>query len=202
MNSDQQHIEPTLLIHALYVAFVFSCLFFGALAFRQVLDNLTVKRLHMGEDRDGFVDARAIVLLGWMLPLALVVSILVQWGVGRATIFSYALPMILFLQVVQLTIRTLLQRTIIKTHGIIVRSVLFGEIQSAPFNNIIMVRFERSQFWVSVYISLPSEQITFRIFLFSAEQLQRMIAASCTAPILWISSKSQEHDVHPPTSSL
>ena len=64
-------------IHAAYVAFVFAVVYIGALAFRQVVDDMEVKALKMGEDRDSFVDAAgAIALLAmWAAILIMVIVI-------------------------------------------------------------------------------------------------------------------------------
>lgn len=180
--------------HAGYVAFVFSVLFFGALAFRQIVDNLEVKRLQLGEDRDSFLDAPAasVLGLGWLILLFLGPVIYLNVA---PSIYSYALPLIVAVQLLQLSLRTFFQRMQVKTRGLVIRSLLFGEVKGFPFSDIVMIRFVQDRFWVDVRIGLKNEEAGFRIFSFSAASLERMLEASCTAPILWATKESERPNV-------
>lgn len=176
--------------HAGYVAFVFAVLFFGALAFRQIVDNLEVKRLQLGEDRDSFLNAPTMLLLGSAWSVVLVVGPFLYLNI-TPTVYSYALPLILGVQLLQLTLRAFYQRTQVKTRGLVVRSLLFDKVRGLPFSDIVMIRFVQDRFWVDVRIGLKNEEAGFRIFSFSAASLERMLEASCTAPILWASKESE-----------
>lgn len=176
--------------HAGYVAFVFAVLFFGALAFRQIVDNLEVKRLQLGEDRDSFLHAPTILLLGGAWSVVLVVGPFLYLNISP-TVYSYALPLILGVQLLQLTMRAFFQRTQVKTRGLVVRSLLFDKVRGLPFSDIVMIRFVQDRFWVDVRIGLKNEEAGFRIFSFSAASLERMLEASCSAPILWASKESE-----------
>lgn len=176
--------------HAGYVAFVFSVLFLGALAFRQIVDNLEVKRLQLGEDRDSFLDAPVTIILGVGWLVILFFAPFVYLNVAP-TVYAYALPLILCVQLLQLTLRTFFQRTQIKTRGLVIRSLLFGQVRGLAFADIVMIRFVQDRFWVDVRIGLKNEESGFRIFSFSAASLERMLEASCTAPILWASKESE-----------
>jgi len=182
----------TTFLHAGYVAFVFGVLFFGALAFRQVLDNLDVRRLQMGEDRDSFVDAAGGVVSAVALSFLLLL-VIVCFGILQPSIYTYAIPLVLGVQWLQITLRILYQRTLVRTRGLVVRSVLFDRVRAVPFDEIVMVRFIRGRLWTEVRIGLPKEEIGFRIFSFSASQLQRLIEGASTAPVLWSSAAVVEH---------
>ena len=179
-------------LHAGYVAFVFGVLFFGALAFRQVLDNLDVRRLAMGEDRDSFIDAAGGIVSGMVLT-ALVLLCIVCYGILVPSVFVYAIPLVLGVQWMQITLRLVFQRTLVRTRGLVVRSVLFDRVRAIPFEEIVMVRFVKGKLWTEVHVGLQKEEIGFRIFSFSADQLQRLIEGGTTAPILWSSPSVVEH---------
>jgi len=182
----------TTFFHAGYVAFVFGVLFFGALAFRQVLDNLDVRRLSMGEDRDSFVDAAGGIAAGAILVFLLVLMI-VWYGILRPSVYVYAIPLVLGVQWLQITLRLIFQRTLVRTRGLVVRSVLFDKVRAIPYADIVMVRFIKGKLWTDVRIGLPNEEVGFRIFSFSADQLERLIQGATAAPILWSSASVVEH---------
>jgi hypothetical protein len=187
------------LLYGGYVAFVFACIFFGALAYRQILDNLDVKRLKMGEDRDSFVDAAAGITVAGLWVFVGSVAV-IAFYILKPSIVTYALPMILAAQTMQFSLRILFQRTQVKTKGLVIRAVMLDQNVAAPFQEIIAVRLVEHRWWITVKVSLPLDEYSFRIFSFSADDLVRMIAASCSAPILWSLPSSDEHQKHPPTS--
>ncbi|MBI2793076.1 MAG: hypothetical protein HYX66_00315 [Ignavibacteria bacterium] len=195
----QMMLDSVSLLYSSYVAFVFACIFFGALAYRQILDNLDVKRLKMGEDRDSFIDAGAGITVAVLWVFVIVVAVFAFY-ILKPSIVTYALPMILAAQTMQFSLRMLFQRTQVKTKGLVIRSVMLDQNAAAPFQEIIAVRFVKHRWWITVKVSLPFEEYSFRIFSFSADDLELMIAASCSAPILWSLPSSDEHQKHPPTS--
>lgn len=178
--------------HAAYVAFVFAVLLFGALAFRQVVDDLEVRALQLGEDRESFLDAPVTLALGLAWLLVGLIT-LVAFARLEPSIYGYALPLILGVQVMQLTLRTVFQKTQIKTRGLVVRSILFHGVRPVPYEEIVMVRFVRHRFWVEVRVGLKNEEVGFRIFSFSAPSLEHLFEASCSAPILWTSDSVNDH---------
>jgi hypothetical protein len=178
--------------HAAYVAFVFAVLLFGALAFRQVVDDLEVRALQLGEDRESFLDAPVALVLGsaWILVCLITMVVFARL---EPSIYGYALPLILTAQILQLTLRTVFQRTQVKTRGLIVRSILFHTVRPVPYGEIVMVRFVRHRFWVEVRVGLKNEEVGFRIFSFSAPTLEHLFEASTSAPILWTSDSVNDH---------
>ena len=184
MNVVSTSFQWLTFLHGGYVAFVFAVLFLGALAFRQVLDNLEVRRLKQGEDLDSYLDAGVSIALlaAWSILLILVI---VVYGILPASIYIYALPLIFIVQCLQLSLRAYFQRTLIKTQGIVVRSILFDSIKTARFDELVVIRLIPSRLFVKVRLGLPKEEIGFRIFSFSAESFELLLGRHTRAPILW-----------------
>jgi hypothetical protein len=187
-------------LHGSYVALTFAVLLFGALAFRQVLDNADVKALHMGEDRDAFVDAVGATFLGVGTVLLVPVTIYC-YGIAPPSIYAYAVPLVGGAQLLQLALRLLFQRTLVRTRGLVVRSMLFEKLRAVPFQDIVVVRLVAAGLWTDVRISLPAEEVGFRIFSASAPTLERLLTSSCNAPVLWILKGADESRRQPPAST-
>jgi hypothetical protein len=185
--------EQTLVfLHASYVAFVFGVLFFGALAFRQVLDNLDVRRVSqaeaLGEDRDSFVDAGASVTM-ILIWLGLVALATVIYALLPASVYTYALPLIGAVQALQITLRVYFQRTLVRTRGVMVRRVWMSRLRPIRFADLVMVRLRTGRVWTDVVLGLPQEEVRFRIFSLQAPRIASIVQASSTAPVLWSSSR-------------
>lgn len=191
--------EAQTLFHAIYVAFAFACLFFGALAFRQVLDNLEVKRLKLGEDRDAFIHAPGVVFVFCFFMLAVLVGI-VCYTIAPPSIYIYAFPLILGVQSVQMAMRLVFQRTQIKTKGIVVRSVLFDNVETIQYEDIVIVELHHALIWTTVTVRLSRpEPVMFRIFRFSAPALHRLINGASGCPV--IQTGRGDHNDPPPVST-
>ena len=190
MTPSSPSFEFSTFLHAGYVAFAFGVLFFGALAFRQVLDDLSVKGLAMGEDLDGYLDAAGITVAG-IAWIALVPAVVFCYGILSPSVYIYAIPLILAVHTLQITLRIIFQRTLVRTRGLVVRSVMFERVKAIAFDQIVMVRFVKGMLWTEVRVGLPQEEVGFRIFSFSAQSLERTIQSATTAPVLW-SSKREE----------
>lgn len=177
--------RTTLLLHGGYVAFVFAVVLFGALAFRQVSDNLEVRRLRMGEDRTSFVSAPGVLIaVGGLALAAIVGAFLIARPQPR--IYFYALPMILAVQFLQMLTRVYLQRTLVKTHGFVLRSFAFDRTIGIPFANVIRADIHRFAWWAKVtltIVGLRMEHVTFRIFPFSEPALIRVLERWCGCEI-------------------
>lgn len=182
----------TIWFHGLYVAFVFSCLMFGALAYRQILDNLEVRRLLLGEDRSSFVSAPSVVVLSVSLVL---VSTLGWWLYRwvQPDIYIYAFPMILVAQNLQFCLRAYLQRTQLKTRAVVVRRLLKPGAIPIPYHQIRHVYVRNEWVWSAITIIGPSaDPTTFRIFRFSVPAVIRIIQSSTQANI-----SNQSPTLHP-----
>jgi len=170
--------------HGFYVAFVFSCLMFGALAYRQILDNLEVRRMQLGEDRSSFISAPSVVVLCISLVLVSSVGVcLYTWA--QPEIYIYALPLILLAQNLQFCLRVYLQRTQMKTRALVVRRLLKPGAVAIPYNQIHHVYVRDQWVWSAITIVGPSvDPTTFRIFRFSVPAVVRILRSSTQAAIL------------------
>lgn len=169
---------------------------FGALAFRQVLDNLDVRRLRMGEDRKTYLSAPATCIAAAMLLVSGALSLII-FTMAEPRIYTYALPMILVLQSVQFLLRIIFQRLVAKTHGLVIPSVLFDALRTAPYSDITRIESDFGRMWVTVSIDKRlGERIMFRIFRVSAPSLIRILRSSCTCGI-HMKGRFPNHDYAP-----
>lgn len=182
-----------ILAHALYVGFVFAVLLGGALVFRLFIDRREIRLLEMGEDRTSYVDGAVACLLA-CCSLVLIPVFILCFSTNNPTVYIYALPIVLTMQLIQLLFRFYFQRTLVKTKGILVQSMLRRSVGVAPFDDIVVVRFLPAGVWVNVRLSLPNNEVVFRIFSFSAPSLERLLGTACTAPVLWLKKKADEKD--------
>ncbi len=185
-------------IHATYVAFSFAILLYGALAYRQIVDNIQTRQLRMGEDRAAFVHAPFLVLsiCGALLVVPLAI---VCYTKLAPSVYTYALPLVGAVQVSQLLLRTLMQQTLIRTRGIIVRSILTGSVQSLRYENMVVVRFIPHGMFVTICVGLQTREVRFRIFWFSAKKLEGILATSTHAPLVWLAHDADETKRTPPS---
>lgn len=192
-------MDNEIFFHACYVAFVFAFLFFGALAFRQVLDDIAVRRLRMGEDRDAFVNGPAVIIPVVLVLLATTAAV-VCYDDPEPTVYLYALPLILGVQGIQMGFRLWFQRMQIKTRGIVVRSMLLERVRPISFDDIGGVTFVPVGPWVEVSFAVISgDDVVFRIFRPSASTLERLLVTSCHVPIRWADRPSNNRNRLPPS---
>lgn len=177
------NFDSTTMFHAVYVAFVFTCMFFGALAFRQVLDNMAIKAMRMGENRQYFLSAPGIVFVILGLTVSTGVGI-IAWRVSQPTVYIYALPLILCAQCIQLGLRLYFQRTQVTTLGIVVRPLLLEKQRAIRFEDILHVYSKNMWLWtrITLYSNTP-EPVVFRIFRFSWLGLRHILQVSCSCPV-------------------
>lgn len=177
--------RTTFLLHGFYVAFVFALVLFGALAFRQVSDNLEVRRLRMGEDRLSFVSAPGILIAtAGLLLSAIVGAFLVARPVPR--IYFYALPLILAVQFLQVLLRVYMQSTLVKTRGFVFRAIAFERIRGVPFENVVRADLHHFALLTTVTLTVVGDRlshVTFRIFPFSEAALLRVLEGWCGCEI-------------------
>ena len=176
-------VDWTTLFHAAYVAFAFGVLFFGALAYRQILDNLELRRMRMGEDRDAFLSAPSVVVL-IVLTILTIVLVGLSFNTPTPSIYQYALPLIIAVQTLQMALRIWFQRIAVKTRGIVVRSALFSSVKAVPYEEGIDIEMQREFVWTTVSIvRSPGDRVVFRIFTPSVPALRRVLEAWCDCQI-------------------
>ncbi|HLP27081.1 MAG TPA: hypothetical protein VK147_00480 [Candidatus Didemnitutus sp.] len=191
-------IDWTIWFHGAYVAFVFACLFFGALAYRQIVDNLEVRRLRLGEDRNSFVSAPGILTAFGAFLLTLMIGGYL-YANATPTVWVYAFPLVLLVQNLQMVLRLLFQRTQAKTRGIVVRPVLRQGPIALPYEAIADVIITNERFWATVTVdSITSGPVSFRIFRFSVAALEQILRSNTAAPI-HRSNDYQTRNNKPPT---
>jgi hypothetical protein len=176
-------IDWTIWFHGSYVAFVFACLFMGALAYRQILDDIDVRRLKLGEDRKSFISAPGVFLVGGVLVVTIAIGGLL-YANADPSIWAYAFPLIVLAQILQMTLRLVFQRTQAKTLGIVVRPALRPGPLAVHYDSIVAVSLQAERFWTTVsLVSTTSGPVTFRIFRFSVSSLEQILRSSTTASI-------------------
>lgn len=181
-------MDWTLFFHGAYVAFAFAVLLFGALAYRQVLDNLDVRRMKFGEERASYVSAPGI-LVAVAVGMATVLMMGFLYSVPHESIFLYALPLILLVQTMQMFLRLIFQRTLLTTMGIIVRPALRAELRAMHYDRMITVSFRSERLWTAVTVLDSSDgPVTFRIFAFSVGPLQQILRTNSRAEIFTVGS--------------
>jgi hypothetical protein len=187
----------TIWFHGAYVAFAFAVLFFGALAYRQVLDDLDVRRMQMGEDRTSFLSPPGLMAVSGALAATIAFGWLL-YASHEPTVYHYALPLIIGVQNLQMAGRVLMQRTLVKTRGVVVRPYLRTGVRAFPFDTIISVSFRDERLWTTVTIlDAAAGPATFRIFTFSADRLDRIFRANTTAEV-FRSVRSSHRTTTPP----
>jgi hypothetical protein len=177
-------VDREILFHAIYVAFAFACLLFGALAFRQVLDNLEVRRLGMGEDREAYLSpAGSVALIGGVLVTVVVAAI--AYRTEHPTVYAYALPLVFVVQNVQLGLRLWFQRMQVKTRGLVVRPVVLGQIRAVLFDEVSSITVVPSRLWTTITVTYAAAEVVhFRIFRISQAHVVAMLGNSCVCPVI------------------
>jgi hypothetical protein len=168
-------VDFTLLPYGAYVAFAFSCILFGGLAYRQVLDGLDLRNTKSGEDLESYISASG-VFYAIVAALVLVLIGYLAYTSSKPSIWLYALPLVGLAQLVQLCMRLYFQRLRIRTRAIVVRYVLRSSARVIPYDLIRDVEFDRRTLWTQVTIAtMHDEQATFRIFRASEHSFRRRV---------------------------
>jgi hypothetical protein len=168
-------VDLSLLPYGAYVAFAFSCILFGGLAYRQVIDMLDLRSSKTGEDLEFFVSASGVVyaLIGM---LGLICVAWMAFSSGSPSIWLYALPLVGLAQLVQLCLRLYYQRMRVRTRAIVIRYVLRSGMRVIDYDSIQDVVFTRRALWTDIRITtMHGEPASFRIFRFSEQSLQRRL---------------------------
>lgn len=173
----------TVLQHGAYVAFAFSVLLFGALAFRQVLDDLELRRNRSGEDLALLYSAPGILLSVLGVLLTVIVG-MICYSIEPPTVFRYALPLVGGVQMAQILIRLRFQRTRLRTQSIVVRPLVRPGPIVVPYDEITDVEFRSARFWVTVQLTHgQGQRVAFRIFPFRRTTVELRLRQSTTAVI-------------------
>lgn len=164
-------MEYQLFIHALYVAFAYGCIALGALAYRQIADNLQTQKVGLGEERFLFIDPRIIIPVGVLLFSA---SIFIMFifthdeldHVDMSThstpgLIFFVVPLVFAVNIIQFSLRAWWQKTSLRTNGILVKRILSERFMAIPFDTIQQIVIERSFLWAAIYITrTPNPLVT------------------------------------------
>lgn len=168
-------VDLTLLPYGAYVAFAFSCILFGGLAYRQVIDGLDLRKSMSGEDLESYISASGVVYASAAAALVVLIGWLAYTS-PKPSIWLYALPLIGLAQLVQLCMRLYFQRMRIRTRAVVVRYVLRSGARVLLYEHIRDVEFDRRVLWTEVKITtVHGEETTFRIFRGSEGSLRRRL---------------------------
>lgn len=173
----------TVFQHGAYVAFAFSVLLFGALAFRQVLDDIELRRRRCGEDLLLLISAPGTLLALLGVAITIVVG-LYCYQTEPPTVFRYALPLVGGVQMTQIILRLFFQRTRLRTQSIVIRPIVRQGPIVIPYSDITSVEISNARLWVSVQVShSKGEPAAFRIFPFRRAVLESRLRQSTSARI-------------------
>jgi len=150
------HFDFTVFLYSTYVAFAYSCLAFGALAFRQISDTLLTKEFSTGEELFSISNPTStyLIVVYCFLFTIFAIASLVQ---TEPIMVLYVASLAFCVNIVQVVIRGRYQRHTIHSHGIIFRYIYFGEVFFIQFSKVETLRFTNELFWVSLQITLKNE---------------------------------------------
>lgn len=148
---------------------------FGGLAYRQIHDNMELRRSGTGEDLVLYCSARAAVYL-IMGAILIVPMALLCYGDGTPTVFRYALPLVMCAQLTQIALRLRFQRLRIRTRAIVVNRLFRAGFVVIPYEQLHTIHLKRTLIWTTLTIHFNGDQVqTFRIFRLSEGALLHKI---------------------------
>jgi len=168
-------VNLSLLPYGVYVAFAFSCILFGGLAYRQVIDMLELRSSKTGEDLDLYISASGVIY-ALVALLGLSVVAWMAYGSDSPSIWLYALPLVGLAQLVQLCLRLYFQRMRVRTRAIVIRYVLRSGMLVIDYDSIQDVEFRTRTLWTEIRITtMHGEPAAFRIFRLSEQSFRRRL---------------------------
>jgi hypothetical protein len=154
------HFDAPTFFHALYVAFAYSWLAFGATAYRQVIDNFSIKEsrlVKMGEDIAYAYDPLMMVWIASFVGLAVLSALVAFVWVQNPHIELYCVPLGFLINIVQLRYRMSQQRLRIRTFGLIGRNIFEEGMRAIAYERVHLVEVERDPVWNVVTIYYTEE---------------------------------------------
>lgn len=179
------YTEPWIILqHGAYVAFAFGVLLFGALAFRQILDNLELRRRLSGEDLMLLYSAPGVLLSALGMMVTVLVGLFCYSG-QQPTVFRYALPLVGGVQMTQIILRLHFQRTRLRTLALVVRPIVRPGPIVIPYSEMTSIEINGSRLWTTIRVShRQGEPVAFRIFPFQQARVVQRLRQSSSATIL------------------
>lgn len=176
--------EPWIVLqHGAYVAFAFSVLLFGALAFRQILDNLELRRRLSGEDLMLLYSAPGVLLSLAGIGATVIVG-LICYNIEPPTVFRYALPLVGGVQMAQIALRLHFQRTRLRTLALVIRPIVRSGPIVIPYAEMTSIELISTMLWTTVRVTQgQGEAVAFRIFPFQRARLEQRLRLVSSATI-------------------
>lgn len=141
------NFDLTVFVHAGYVAFVYALVAWGGTYYRQFLDDLDMKEApKLGEDIYFAYDPLGVVLLLVLCGFFCTFAVLALF-VFPLEVRYYVIPLAFAVNIVQLVYRYHRQRFIVKTHGLVSRSIFGSRLRLVPYRSIKKVEYLREPFW-------------------------------------------------------
>lgn len=137
--------EPIIFFHAVYVAFAYSCLAFGATIYRNIVDDMKLREISqkmlLGEDMHYYTDPFPIFAVGILAIFFVCTSVIVLQF--PAKVQTNVVPLAIAVNIVQIFWRARHQRMILRTNSIIGRKLLGDDIHVIQFDRLHVVDIER-----------------------------------------------------------
>lgn len=157
------NFDLTIFWHALYVAFAYSWLAFGATAYRQLIDKFRLRDkdiTRLGEDIYFSYDP---LMIYWIISFILLGILFffigyVWWHEARIEL--YAVPLGFGINTVQLLYRLGQQRLYIRTFGIMGRNIFEENFHLLLYPQIHLIEVQRDPVWSTIILYYTDEADT------------------------------------------
>ncbi len=151
------HFDGTLFLYALYVGFVYSALAFGALWFRQFVDDAAAKEIRLGEDIHMTRNPAGALLTGGFFLFFCIFAAVALLAPAPGMI-TYVIPIACGINVVQISLRTLWQTIDFRTEGILIRFLLKDKPVGIRYDDLVKIEIRRFGSWYTVsFFEFPFE---------------------------------------------
>ena len=126
------YFDKIIFLYALYVAFAYSILAFGAAYFREVADREKTLDIDIGE---------TFIIFAFLSVLQ-----------KSPSVITYVIPLAIFVNTLQILIRASFQKTAICVNGIQLRYMLKGGINRLKYNSLSKIQIEPFFVWHKVIL--------------------------------------------------
>jgi len=138
--------DKVIFLYALYVAFAYGMLAFGATYFRNTLDARSRMAIAIGETLSYIVNPLTYILLGAILVIFCIFAI-IALCLSTPTVLAYVFPLALFVNVIQVLYRASEQRSELCTKGLVLRPIFLGETVGIEYENLVRVEITPMMAW-------------------------------------------------------
>ena len=145
------YFDKIIFLYALYVAFAYSILAFGATYFREVADREKTLDIDIGETLIYAINASSYVVSIIFLLFFIIFAFLSVLQKSPSVI-TYVIPLAIFVNTLQILIRASFQKTAICVNGIQLRYMLKGGINRLKYNSLSNIQIEPFFVWHKVIL--------------------------------------------------